>query len=642
MPIVIVCPNCQCKMSVPDSLAGKHGKCSKCKGPVTVPGGNGAAAGPAKSKDNSPAAPPPAGKAARGPALVSSSPKPPADSPAPPAAPAKSPEDLEAEAMSVLGDETAETAAKAASAIEFECPMCFEPVKLGLDLGGKKHPCPHCKRIITVPIPKIEERASWRDTGPKLPSAARRDEAPALEGAWGSTTKTGPSQDALREAGVIKEKEKPKTFVQKIAPYVVVGVPLLLLAGGGWGAWIWLASGKEKEALEFATQFAGSADKSQAASTAALHAGAAVYQLHVGKTGTAAMARDEILKAVGLASTTGNSPEADAVLLDLATLPLELGGTKEEVDTEMRLKPDKVQETLRSVLGAIKNPDVRLEALRRVSAGLVERGQTERVLPLAQQLYSSPGPEQLDALATVGLELLALGKKEEAIKAADRVEGVYRQKKEKDRPALNSAVVALAVSLGHKPPEPKKNSPDEGAFQVGKALAGAREGKLAEARSAIQKTGLDAADQFRDNFIAALVAVENKQADRSAYEALLPQSSTAAQKHPWTVLLLIDVALRAGVPAEGVEPAVTVLKKEFNSWAQLLVLRTRLAASRSVESADVLEKFPANSLGGRVARLDLSRHNMRRDSGWFSTVKGWENVDRAFGSLGVAQGMQKK
>ncbi len=156
MPIIIICPKCQCKMSVPDSLAGKHGKCSKCKGPVTVPAGsNGTAAAPLKPDDKAPPATPapPVPKAAM--------PAPPPGPPAAAAAPANPPADLEAEAMSVLADESTDSPGKAASAIEFECPMCFEPVKLGLEMGGKKHSCPSCRRIITVPMPKIEARASW-------------------------------------------------------------------------------------------------------------------------------------------------------------------------------------------------------------------------------------------------------------------------------------------------------------------------------------------------------------------------------------------------------------------------------------------------------------------------------------------------
>jgi tetratricopeptide (TPR) repeat protein len=638
MSIIIICPKCQCKMSVPDSLAGKHGKCSKCKSPVIVPGGsNGTAVAPSKPMDQAPSAPPapsipaPAGTGAR---------------PAPPAAasaPAEPPADLEAEAMSVLADEPAETSAKAGNAIEFECPMCFEPVKVGLDLGGKKHPCPSCKRIITVPMPKVEARASWRDTGPNLPSAARRDEQPELEGAWGSTKKTGPSHEALQEAGVIKEREKPKTLLQKLAPYVIVGVPLLLLGGGGWGVWNWLASGKEKEAYTFAIKFADDAKSRAAVGTdglAGLHAGAAVYHLHTDRAKCAAEARDEILKAVLLAGAAHDG-EGDALLLDLAALTLDLAGSDEEIAHEKRLKWDDVQKALGAVLAGIQAPAARLEALRRVSAVLVQRGQLARVLPLTTQLHATPGPERSEALAVVGLELLSLGKKEEAIKAAERAEEVFAKKN--NRPVLRPAIVALAVSLNRKLPLPaKKGSDDEEALQLGRALALGREGKLPEAQAAIQKATALRHDQVRASYNTIVAAIENKQAGKAAFEAILPDCGAIAQKEPWVVLLLVDAALRADVPVEGVEPAVAALPGAFAGWGQLLILRARLKASRSVEPATVLEKFPANTLGGRMARLELSRHNMRRSSDWYNTVKEWETPDRAFGSLGVALGMQKR
>jgi hypothetical protein len=545
--------------------------------------------------------------------------------------------------MSVLADEPAQAEAKAVSAIEFECPMCFEPVKLSVELGGKKHPCPHCRRIITVPMPKIEERASWRDTGPKLPSAARRDEGPALEGAWGSTTKTGPSEEALREAGVIKEKEKPRTFVQKLAPYLIVGVPLLLLGLGGLALWSWLSSGKEKDAFDFAMNFA-SDDKSRttigAEGLAGLHAGAAVYQLHTGRPGSAALARDEILKAVALAGAS-RSPESDALLLDLTSVALELGGSAEEIAAETRLKWEEVPKALRAVVGGIKAPEARLKALRRVSAGLVERGQVAYVLPLAAQLHGAPGPERSEAQAVAGLELLRLGKKDEAVKAAELAEAIYKQKK--DRPALRAAVIELTIALDRTPPKPaKKGGDDEEILTIGRGLALGREGKLTEARPLFEKATTVRADQVRAQIAATIAAVENKQADKSAFEPVLAECGPAAQKHPWAVLLLIDAALRAGVAVDRVEPALATLSGPLAGWGQLLLLRAKLSASRSSEPADVLEKVPDDSLAGRVARLDLSRHNTRRDNDWFKTVKSWPEPARAFGSLGVAQGMQKR
>jgi len=37
MPITFQCQACQAKMTVADTLAGKRGKCSKCKEPAVVP-----------------------------------------------------------------------------------------------------------------------------------------------------------------------------------------------------------------------------------------------------------------------------------------------------------------------------------------------------------------------------------------------------------------------------------------------------------------------------------------------------------------------------------------------------------------------------------------------------------------------------
>ena len=40
--------------------------------------------------------------------------------------------------------------------VEFNCPQCDEPLKLGMELAGKRHPCPNCRKIIPVPVPKTQ------------------------------------------------------------------------------------------------------------------------------------------------------------------------------------------------------------------------------------------------------------------------------------------------------------------------------------------------------------------------------------------------------------------------------------------------------------------------------------------------------
>jgi hypothetical protein len=639
MPITFTCPQCRCKMAVPDSLAGKRGKCSKCKSVVTVPAANGATTAAAPPAANNTASHAPGGKGAA--SRTAPSP-PPAAGPKAETPPAP-PEDLEAAALAALADEPAEEQAKKDSSfIEFECPMCFEPVKLSVELGGKKNPCPHCKRIITVPMPKVEQRTSWRDAGPNLPSAARRDTGPALEGAWGSTQKTGPSLESLKDAGVIAEKHKPLTTFQKARPYLLLGFPLALLVAGGLSWYNWMARNKEKTALDFALRFA-SDEKSRSAvgadGLAALHGGAARYYLNSRRPGSAALARDQLNKAVALAGASRN-PECDALLLDLTQTALDLAGDEKDVGNDVRLKWDETQKALRNTLTGIKAPEARLEGLRRAVAGLAEQGQTRRAAVLVAQLYPKPD-DRSEALGVAGLEFLRLGKKEDALKACEQAEAPYADKKK--RPRLRPAVVALVTALDRTALRPAnaKDAVEEENNQIGKAEGLGRQGKPDAARSTSGAIN-DKAASLRAWVAVAAASADGKQPDKAAFDAALnDRLLRSASAHPWVLLRLLDAGLRAGIPADRLQPAASAIPGPLGAWAQGLLFRSRLGDSKAPESAEVLDKFPANSLAGRVARLELSRHDTRLDGGWANTVRSWEDGPRAFGSLGVALGLQK-
>src|SRR5437588_144256 len=88
--------------------------------------------------------------------------------------------------------------------------------------GAGDRPRPRGRRIITVPTPKLSRRTRWRDTAPNLPSGARRDTEPAPEGAWDTTRTTGPSHETLKKAGVIEDKHKPLTLMQRLRPWLLV------------------------------------------------------------------------------------------------------------------------------------------------------------------------------------------------------------------------------------------------------------------------------------------------------------------------------------------------------------------------------------------------------------------------------------
>lgn len=617
MAITFTCPNpiCKSSMTVPDALAGKQGKCSKCKGPVTVP----------KPAANGVPTPPPA------PVPVTT------------AVLADPPIDLEAEAMAVLADAPTEVE-KEADFVEFNCPQCDEPLKLPLAMAGKRHPCPECRRIIPVPYPKKKDKANWRDTGPKLPTGAKRDDGPAPDGAWGTAAKTGVSREALEEAGVIKEKEKPLTLYQRFQPHLLIGTPIVLLLAGGLFAWTWLARVTEAGALNAALTAARDASAPKVIGTEGLlplHGYAGVYYLTSQKPDCAARAFEHFQKAAALGKETG-SPSSDALLADLAVAELDLAGTKAETDGGRKKEWPEVQKLVRSTLDGIDSREARLAAVSRIVAGLVERGQVARVGPLVGEVaaYSAPGADRAEALATAGLELDRLGKKDEATALLTEALKPYTDKKQAS-PPVRPAVVSLALLLGKPPPAAAKNFEEEESVSIGKADALARQGKLDEARKAAREPG-SKDGQLRGMVAVAAAAAETKQGTDDVQPALDAAKAIGPRAElGWPLLRLVQVGLQAGLPADQLEPALASMENtDQRAWGKLLLLRAKLQASRAVEPADAAEALPAASLAGAVARLELARHNTRLDRGWAGKVKAWDDGPRAVGSIGVALGMQ--
>src|SRR5438067_3443195 len=109
MTIQFQCPNCRQPYKVRDDLAGKKVTCKECKKVVTVP-----------------------------------------------ATAAVDHGVLEHLAVSALADEPAPAPAADGDTgtVEVECPMCAETVQFPAAQAGKRAPCPSCRRIVQVPLPK--------------------------------------------------------------------------------------------------------------------------------------------------------------------------------------------------------------------------------------------------------------------------------------------------------------------------------------------------------------------------------------------------------------------------------------------------------------------------------------------------------
>src|SRR5262249_42659782 len=123
MSIRFNCPHCKKVLKVKDELAGKQAKCPACQHVLSIPAAERALA------------------------------------------------DVESLAASVLDDapKAPPKSATESTTIDFVCMYCDETIKIGLELAGKQAPCPSCRRIVKVPLPKKEEPKDWRKVDPRAP-----------------------------------------------------------------------------------------------------------------------------------------------------------------------------------------------------------------------------------------------------------------------------------------------------------------------------------------------------------------------------------------------------------------------------------------------------------------------------------------
>jgi hypothetical protein len=622
MPINFHCPHCHKPLKVKDEQAGKKGPCPACKKILTIP--------------RATAAPPP--------------PAPPATTNGPPPPAPAAAVDVEAAAAALFADAPAKAEA-APQFIDFPCPYCDEPLHLDAALAGKKHPCPSCKRIISVPLPKVEKK-DWRTLDTRLPSGAQRPAEPAPEGAWSSTATSRVSNQALDEAGLLPQKRVPRTLGQKVRRGLLAAGAVAAVAALAFAGWKWWAAGRQERALKQALDYANTEAAAKHVGKegqAALHVGAGTYFLRTRKAQCGKRAAEQFGQAFGLLSAPvagDHEWEREAALTELALALVELGGGPEDLERELRLKWDDVQKRVQVALAAIVMPEARLEALRGVAGRLVAHGQAARVLPLVRSVYSAAGADQAEALAVVGLELLGLAQEALAAEAAEQALAVYGPDSQ-PRPRLRAPVVALALALKRAAPKAEKNIEDQTQELIGQAEGLARLGQWDQAQAKLRATndyGPEVRTRARVAFAAGVAAGQAEDKSR-----LGPAVEVAAQDRPsrpelsWVLLRLTRLAARSDLPEERqyfVAGGVAV--PAVRGHAQLAVLRARLAAAPKVVGDDADGKVLGKGLAHQLGRLALARHNARRDAGWAKVVEGWEGPERAFGSLGVALGLQGK
>jgi hypothetical protein len=651
MPIKIKCPHCQKALSINESMAGKRAACPACKVVLTIPSASTA----------------PAAAAVKAPAPRPAPAKSPVGKPAPAAAPAPAPEtppeDIENLAASLLADEPKAEPVEAPKTVDFECPMCGEPVKMDVSRAGKQAPCPECKRIIKVPQLQPQKKLDWREA-PNKPAGARVDTGPAPEGAWGSTTSRGRvSEQSLEEAGALPSQREPVSVRQWIARGMVAAAVIVALVGGTLFAISFFGGKKQEAALAKAmSAVTGKEATLKGPEGGLIHLWVSRYHLNRNEKDCADPekgdrgARQQISAARGklaLGPSEKPNPERDALLIEIALAQIDMGGAGKALDERRKVSWTRVREELRQTIQAIHPPEgkdppeARMELVRLVTRKLIEVGQAELAEDLARRIGDGPV-----SAAVAGVELLRAGQQEPAKRLNAIVMNFYKPEKpaapdkpdtpKKSLPSLTVEVVALATVLEPDKPLPKPEDADQiDIAQIGKAVALALSGSMNEALALANKQRVARKVQA---LIAIADAVNNtEESKRVTEEAISVFSRQLGDQRisPWVLARLV----RLGVTYQLSDSDLKTVPLRINNdplrgWDELHLFRLQLSRESGKVDENLADSVDRNSLSNKLARIELVRHNVRKDRASVDAVEQWDKALQPFGYLGIALGLQ--
>jgi hypothetical protein len=581
MPISFKCPHCQKSLKVKDHLAGKKGACPNCKKALMIP----------------------------------------------------VPVDYEALAAAALSEtpqttkveEQQELATKVARTIDFTCPYCEAELHLNADLGGKKEPCPECKRIIKVPMLVQERAKDWRTVQQKTgPSAALANaQQPQLEGVWDTTQKARVSTEALEEAdAIIEEDEDAPGALGWIKRGVIIGGVVGLIVLAIVLIMRWQSAGTQADALKAALAMAeGKGEKFDLSPPWRAEVFRAAGEFYIGKD-EPNKALAQLKKARGqFPRQTGATPlDQDLMLMRLAGTLVDLGGSEKEIGDELRLDWGKVQQELFSTLGGIAAPEVKALAVRDVAARLMKKQQAPLAVVLVRRLSADDGsPVKAQWVGLAHDPALPL--EEKTLK--EMLDLVKRQV-----PA----------------PNPAKGIFDRVA-RVGYAEAYARAGKYDEVGKIIEAAG-PGDDRVEAALVAADVVEEKSAGDGKKFRDTAFQLSDKLKNalSPWLRLQIVQAALRAGDMERAQETAKTIPTNpnaDYKSWAELAIFRAELAKSPGEADMNLVlnSRTDKNSLARALAWEALARHNIRYSSDIRRSVETVEDPRvRPFLLVGITLG----
>ncbi len=528
MSIRFKCPSCKKPLAVKDQLAGKRAPCPVCKKPLVIP------------------------------------------------APLARPADLEDFAAAALADEPVQAPKEdTAKPIEFTCAYCDELVKVPAEFAGKQHPCPSCKHIVKVPLPKEDKPKDWRDINKKGPTAALMNLPEQLDGAWGTEIKGKVGTAALEEAGALPEIEVESVGVggwirRGAITAAVVGVVALLVVAGMRNR----RHKQEKNAIEAAREFAKSVEKDPkkrlpGVLAAEIDRAEGILLLRLDKL-EAARKSFVVARLKCDDGNKDNTLDHDFFLIDLARSQFDLSGTEDQFRQKVRYEwKDELRKEILQTLQKIQSTEAKVIAIRELASDLSARGNKEFATSLAAGLNNPV--------------------KGEANKGA----------------SIQAQVMALAFAYGNPKKGTKLDLPDlatqKGPLELPARLAYAegyaRKGDLEEAKKIALSPAVTPLHQAEALIGIASVLVSEKTTadspDRASAVITDAIKFLANQKNPptWTTFQCCRAALRIPAQTAEAKQLADKLPANFKRRIQLEWFQLQLEKSDEKSCKDLMAPF---------------------------------------------------
>jgi hypothetical protein len=563
---------------------------------------------------------------------------------------------MEALAAAALGEQPAAKALAPAAAkpIDFHCSYCDEEIHVTVEEAGKQMPCPHCTRIVKVPLPAKTEPKDWRKVDPRAGALLRRDGDQPPEGEWGTATASRPvSQQSLVDAEVIPVATERVPLAQRLQVYLLVCAGVVAFAVIFVALFrVWSRS-NQQGILAVVLRYAPDKGESPLDSLAAaqLYRAKAEYYL---RQGLALKARESLAKALArLAGADAASPGRDLLLISIGRTMVELGGDPADVTQGKRMAWQEIANDLRRTVEAINAPEARVIAVRELGQDLAVRGQAPLAETVAQTVKINFPRDRGEMRALVGLALLGAGDRDKAAGLeADLLKPFGPRLKDAKLagPLPGPNLLALIVALGHGDQAQRlaratfeesvqKEQYPEIRFGYSQGLA--HHGDWEQARQTAAAPGPAA---LRLEALAALAGIamaagqraeakKNSQFARDIAVELLP-TDAGKTLSPWLLWRLVRAAAWTGLPENDLQPIMDAISNtELRDAARLEIVRAQPIGQGDKE----LEEAARRPEPPQV--LELLARRYAHSGGASKTIDKWEPPTlRPFGYAGLLLG----